>query len=203
MSEVYPIREAKFLVSAVRPSQFPAPNRPEVAFAGRSNVGKSSLINVLLSRRGLARTSRTPGRTQTINFFDINREIYFVDLPGYGFARVPKAVQASWKPMIEGYLLANRNLRAMVLIIDIRRDPQIEEHNLLLWLEERGVPPLVIITKADKLSRAKRPARVAAVKRELGLASPPLLFSALTGEGKEEIWSHLLEYLGLRQSSPE
>ncbi|MBW2092076.1 MAG: YihA family ribosome biogenesis GTP-binding protein [Deltaproteobacteria bacterium] len=197
MPQPYPIREAKFLISAVKPDQFPAPNQPEVAFAGRSNVGKSTLINSLLSRRGLARTSRTPGRTQTINFFDINHEIYFVDLPGYGFARVPKAVRASWRPMVEGYLLANRDLRALVLIIDIRRDPQAEEHNLLLWLKERRVPPLVVITKADKLSRGKRPGRAAAIKRELGLTDTPLLFSAQTGEGKEKIWNHILESCGL------
>ncbi|MBW1710033.1 MAG: YihA family ribosome biogenesis GTP-binding protein [Deltaproteobacteria bacterium] len=197
MAQIYPIREAKFLVSAVKPKQFPAPDLPEIAFAGRSNVGKSTLINNLLSRRNLARTSRTPGRTQTINFFEINKEMYFVDLPGYGFARVPKAVRASWRPMVEGYLLSDRDLRAMVLIIDIRRDPQDEEHNLLAWLEQRDVPPVVIITKADKLSRGKRPVRAEVFRRELGLISPPLLFSALTGEGRAEIWECLLERSGI------
>jgi len=196
MPPSYPIREARFLISAVRPGQFPAPGQPEAAFAGRSNVGKSSLINSLLARKSLARTSRTPGRTQTVNFFDINNEIYFVDLPGYGFARVPRTVQASWRPMVEGYLLSDRDLRTLVLILDISREPQVEEHNLLAWLKDRGVPPLVVLTKADKLSRGKRPARAAAVQRELNLTNLPLIFSAKTNEGKEEIWSQLLELFG-------
>ncbi|MDY6852176.1 MAG: ribosome biogenesis GTP-binding protein YihA/YsxC, partial [Thermodesulfobacteriota bacterium] len=133
----YPIRQADFIISAVQPEQFPAADRPEIAFAGRSNVGKSSLLNKLLLRRKLARTSRTPGRTQTINFFDVNGEMYFVDLPGYGYAKVPQAVQAAWGPMVEGYLDAPRDLRTVVVLVDIRRDPGGEEENLMDWLNRR------------------------------------------------------------------
>jgi len=187
----YTIRQASFLVSAVKPDQFPAPDRPEIAFAGRSNVGKSTMINKLVGRKKFARTSRTPGRTQTINFYDVNDEIYLVDLPGYGYARVPMEIRARWRPMVEGYLSADRLLRAVVLIVDIRRDPQAEEHNLVEWLNAREILPVVAATKSDKLKRARKLARTAAIQRDLNLNRPPIIFSGLTGEGKEEIWERL------------
>ena len=195
MSADYPIREAEFLVSAVKPNQYPAPDRPEAAFAGRSNVGKSTLINSLLQRKNLARTSRTPGRTQTINFFDINREIYFVDLPGYGYAKVPVSIRAKWRPMVEGYLGSGRDIRTVVVILDIRRDPREEEINLLAWLRHNNIPPLVVITKMDKLKRSKRRGRSTAISRALDLDEPPVLFSGLTNEGREGVWAGLLGFL--------
>ncbi len=202
MSHNYPIREARFLVSAVKPNQYPEPDRPEAAFAGRSNVGKSTLINNLLNRKNLARTSRTPGRTQTINFFDINREIYFVDLPGYGYAKVPVSVRSQWRPMVESYLASDRDLRTVVVILDIRRDPREEEINLLGWLRYHDIPPLVVVTKADKLSRSKRPGRVASISRSLELTESPLLFSGLAGEGRNGIWEKLLDLLAPDKEGP-
>lgn len=193
----YQVDKAVFLISAVRPDQFPPADRPEVAFAGRSNVGKSTLLNKLLKRRKLARTSKTPGRTQTVNFFDVNHELYFVDLPGYGFARAPVAVQAGWRPMVEGYLNAGRDIRRLVLLIDVRRDPGREEKELLAWLENRGLAALVVVTKADKVKRGRRGPRLSAIKKGLGLTETPLVFSALSGEGREEVWARLSAACGL------
>ena len=199
----YTIHQASFLVSAVKPDQFPKPDRPEIAFAGRSNVGKSTMINKLVGRKKFARISRTPGRTQTINFYDVNDEIYLVDLPGYGYARVPLAIRARWQPMVEGYLSADRPLRAVVLIIDIRRDPQAEERNLIEWLDNREILPIIVATKSDKLKRAKRLARTAAIKRDLNLNRSPTIFSGLTGEGKEEIWEQLTAAIDLFGKDPQ
>lgn len=193
----YPIRRTDFIISAVQPKQFPVADRPEVAFAGRSNVGKSSLLNKLLLRRRLARTSRTPGRTQTINFFDVNGEMYFVDLPGYGYAKAPLAVRAAWGPMVEGYLAAPRDLRTVVVLVDIRRDPGGEEEDLMAWLDQRGARPLVVVTKADKVARSKRRDRAAAIGRALGTFEPPIIFSAVSGQGREEILGELLTVCGL------
>lgn len=193
----YPIRRAEYLVSAVRTGQYPSADRPEVAFAGRSNVGKSSLLNNLLQRRKLARTSQTPGRTQTINFFDVNGELYFVDLPGYGYAKVPLAVRAAWRPMVDGYLSSDRDLRLMVVLVDIRRDPGVEEQDLIAWLEGRGVPSLVVATKVDKISRGRRSARLSAIGKTLGLTEPPVAFSALSGEGRPAVFARVLDACGL------
>ena len=131
------IKSAEFVTSAVKPSQYPPELLPEMAFSGRSNVGKSSLINKLVNRRHLVKTSRTPGRTQLINFFDINEAFTFVDLPGYGYAKVPAAVQKKWGPMIETYLSGRKTLRGVVSLMDIRRQPGVEERNLADWLAGR------------------------------------------------------------------
>ncbi|MFH1092327.1 MAG: ribosome biogenesis GTP-binding protein YihA/YsxC [Pseudomonadota bacterium] len=187
---------ARFLISAVAPDQFPLPDRPEVAFAGRSNVGKSSLLNRLLNRRNLAHTSRTPGRTQTINFFEVGRDMYFVDLPGYGYAKVPVSVRATWGPMVERYLTAPRDLRLVVLLVDIRREPGQEESGLIAWLESLGASCLPVATKADKVSRGQRPARLAAIEKRLGPGKRPLVFSAATGEGFNEVWQRIYAACG-------
>ncbi len=184
---------ARFITSAARPDQFPLADRPEVAFAGRSNVGKSSLLNRLLASRKLARTSRTPGRTQTINFFEVAETIYFVDLPGFGYAKVPLAVRQAWRPMVESYLSAPRDLRAVVVLVDIRRDPPAEEQALLTRFNQHGPTPLLVITKADKLSRGRRQQRVAVISRALKVQTPPVVFSAMTGEGREDLWDKILE----------
>ena len=160
-----------------------------MAFAGRSNVGKSSLINTLANRKRLVKTSSTPGRTQLINFFDINNTVTFVDLPGYGYARVPAAVRRKWGPMIETYLSGRRTLKGVVVILDIRRMPRDEEFNLITWLEYYAIDRLFVLTKADKLSKTKQNKQRAAVAGSLMMDSSDLiLFSAKSRRGREEVW---------------
>lgn len=195
------IRSAKFVCSAVTPEQYPPADLPEVAFAGRSNVGKSSLINKILNRKKLVRTSKTPGRTQLLNFFEINELYRFVDLPGYGYAKVPAEVQKRWRPMVETYLTSRLNMRGMVLLFDIRREPSKEDLNLWHWLQTMSIKVLTVITKVDKLSRNKRNKQIAAIARSLGRKKEEMLeFSAMTGEGKEELWRRLLMLIEGEQS---
>lgn len=187
--------KVSFLKSAFQGKHFPAPDRPEVAFAGKSNVGKSSLINRLTNRKKLARTSSTPGRTQSINFFDINSRIYFVDLPGYGFAKVPIQVKKSWGKIVEGYLKARSNLKAVVVILDLRREVSQDDLALLEWLQHYQIQPIVILTKSDKLSRNQAFSRSKILGKDLenyGIYKP-ILFSAKTGQGREEIWDRIEE----------
>jgi len=161
---------------------------PEVAFAGRSNVGKSSLLNALVRRRAVARVSRTPGRTREINFFEVNGEFLLVDLPGYGYARVSKAARAAWRPLIEGYLHGTSALRGLVLLLDVRRDPTPEDEQMLAFLAERGVPVLIAITKIDKLTARAAAARVEQLTAMLGLEPDQVVpFSAVTGAGRDEL----------------
>ena len=148
------VKSADFVTSAVKPSQYPEALYPEAAFAGRSNVGKSSLINTLVNRKRLVKTSATPGRTQLINFFTVNDQVSLVDLPGYGYAKVPASVKRNWGPMIETYLKGRETLRTVVLIMDIRRIPGIEEQNFIDWLELYHRTPILVLTKADKLSKS-------------------------------------------------
>ncbi|EAT14553.1 YihA family ribosome biogenesis GTP-binding protein [Desulfuromonas acetoxidans] len=186
------IKTAQFVKSATRPGNYPPAERPEIAFAGRSNVGKSSLLNVMVQRKSLVRTSSTPGRTQLINFFDLNEEIYLVDLPGYGFAKVPMAVKKQWGPMIQTYLQSRQSLCAVVVLFDIRRVPREEDLQLLDWLEEYEVPTIPVITKVDKVSRNRRAAQIAPIAEATGLPAEAFsLFSALTKEGRDEIWERL------------
>jgi GTP-binding protein len=150
------IISAEFMISAVSDQQYPRGVLPEVAFVGRSNVGKSSLINSLLNRKKLVKTSATPGKTQMINFFDINHQLVFADLPGYGFAKVPKAVQKKWQSLVEQYLTTRENLRTVILIVDIRRKPTDLDLHMQEWLEEYEVDYILVATKADKLSQAEQ-----------------------------------------------
>jgi len=153
------ILNAEFAGAVHAPGRTPPCTLPEIAFAGRSNVGKSSLLNALLHRKGLARISHTPGRTQAIHFYRVNGRFFFVDLPGYGYARAPEAVRRAWRPLVEGYLEGRASLRAVVVILDIRRDPTAGDVELLAYLAHHGIPALVILSKADKLPRgAGRPA---------------------------------------------
>ncbi len=193
--------EAVFLRSAFNPSHYPPPDRPEVAFAGRSNVGKSTLINVLLNRRKLARTSSTPGRTQAIQFYSVDR-LYFVDLPGYGYARVPKAMQASWGTMVEAYLRTRANLKSVVVILDIRREPARGDLDLLTWLTTYGRDAIVVLTKADKLSRQQGRVRARQISSRLEavFSARPVVFSARSREGREEIWERIRRVTGLGNS---
>ena len=187
------VHQAVFIKSAVKPKDFPPAELPEVAFVGRSNVGKSSLINVLAGRKALVRTSSTPGRTQLINFFDINGILTLVDLPGYGYAKAPPDVRKQWGPMIETYLAKRENLKAVVLILDIRRIPSDGDLEMLGWLQRYNIPPIIVLTKCDKLSkveRAKQTALIsAAIKRDKSMMLP---FSALSKDGRDGVWSEIL-----------
>ena len=161
---------------------------PEVAFAGRSNVGKSSLLNSLVRRKSFARVSRTPGRTREINFFRINNGFVFVDLPGYGYARVSKEKKAEWRPMIESYLRRTSQLRGIVLLLDIRREPSDDDRAMLDFLAEVEVPTIVALTKTDKLSKAAAHEQATVITRSLALESEQVIpFSAQTGEGRVEL----------------
>ena len=183
------IKTAEFIKSAVKPSQYPESGTPEIAFVGRSNVGKSSLINTLVNRRRLARTSGTPGRTQLINFFMINEAVTFVDLPGYGYAKVPAAVRKKWGPMIETYLAGRTSLKGVVLILDIRRTPGPGELELTDWMAHYHISYIAVLTKADKLSRPKQQNQKRIIADCLSVSAEDLiLFSAKSRLGSEKVW---------------
>jgi GTP-binding protein len=186
------IKSTEFIKSAAKPAHYPPADFPEIAFAGRSNVGKSSLINVLVNRKSLVRTSSTPGRTQLINFFDVNGQFTLVDLPGYGYAKVPLSVKKEWGPMMEKYLSSRPSLRGVVLIFDIRRTPVAEDRQMLDWLRAYDIPPLLVVTKCDKVSRNERAKQAAVIANSLGVERGELtFFSTLTREGKDEIWTRI------------
>ncbi len=191
------IQSAEFLVSAVKPAQYPRQPLPEVAFAGRSNVGKSSLINTLVHRKGLVKTSATPGKTQAINFFLINQRFVLVDLPGYGYARVPRAVQARWQPMVETYLQRRDTLQGVVHIVDLRHPPTAQDLQLREWLLLQAIPVVTVATKADKIKPSRRAAHIAEIRRELSLPTddPVVLFSSQTREGRFQLWQRLAVWL--------
>jgi GTP-binding protein len=183
------IKSVDFVTSAPSLSRCPDAEWPEIAFAGRSNVGKSSLINCLLNRKGLVRTSSTPGRTQLLNFFAVNESLYFVDLPGYGFARAPKSVRRQWQPMVHGYLRGRSTLRAVVWLLDVRRDPSEEDLHFLDWLEECEIATIPVITKVDKVSRNELARRIAKIAASTGLAAELFTpFSVKDGQGHQEVW---------------
>ncbi len=174
-------------------SKIPDNKNLEFAFWGRSNVGKSSLINTLLSRKKLAKTSSTPGKTATINYYNINKELYFVDLPGYGYAKVSKQVAAKWMKMIENYLDKSRTLRVVFLLIDIRHDPMASDKEMYNLLSSKGLNPIIIATKADKIAKGKYQKHINAIKKGLKTVenTPIIPFSAQTGVGKDEIWEYV------------
>jgi GTP-binding protein len=180
--------KARFVTSAAKPSQFPAESLPELAVVGRSNVGKSSLINSLTGNEGLARTSRTPGRTRLVNWFEINEKFLLVDLPGYGYAEVSRDMRESWRPLIEAYLSNRKTLAGVLLLIDIRRGPQDEELDFVPWLEAKEVPIVVALTKCDKLPKNKRMLEVVKAKKMLGLKRDPYAVSAQSGDNLDELW---------------
>lgn len=184
------ILSADLIAVAVNKNQYPESSMPDVAFIGRSNVGKSSLINSLLQRKSLARISQKPGKTQTINFYLINKEIHFVDLPGYGFAKVPKEVKNNWGKMIEGYLSNRDNLQAVFLLVDIRHEPSKEDLEMYQWLKHYGIPTAIIVTKADKVSRGQwlKHKNVILKKLKKDEDDPIIIYSSENGQGKDELW---------------
>ncbi len=185
---------AEFIISAVRPEQFPREEIPEVAFLGRSNVGKSTLLNRLLRERELARTSSTPGCTRVVNFYRVDGELYFVDLPGYGYAKVPFEEQRAWKRLVEAYLLGRRTLRLSVLLLDARRGWMEKDLELKRWLEFHRRRYLVVATKFDKLrTQRERNQAVAALRRHSPEGAGPVLFSAVTGQGVKQVWHAIRE----------
>jgi GTP-binding protein len=183
------INSAEFVTSAVKTADYPAGELPEVALAGRSNVGKSSLINKLVNRKGLARTSNTPGRTRLINFFQVNGIFCLVDLPGYGYAKVPLQERESWRKMVEGYLNSRENLKGVVMLVDSRHPPTTLDIQMFKWLKHRGVEAVVVATKADKISRSRLLQSIKVIRAVLPLADgdPLVPFSAETGQGREEL----------------
>ena len=175
---------------AVAPAGYPGSGLPEVAFVGRSNVGKSSLINTMINIKALARTSQTPGKTRTINFYNVEDECYFVDLPGYGYAKAPKSETQKWGQMIEQYLLNRQTLRAIILLIDIRHNPTENDKQMYNWLKHYGYDIIIAATKQDKLKRSQVGAAKAAITKGLGLATEDVLiaFSSETKDGRDALW---------------
>lgn len=182
-------------------SKIPDTGLPEVAFAGKSNVGKSSLINGLMNRKALARTSAQPGKTQTINFYKINDELDLVDLPGYGYARVTPAEKEKWGKMIENYLNNSKQLRAVFLLIDIRHDPSANDKMMYEWMVYQGFHPIIVATKMDKIKRSQLQKQIKAVKVGLDVEPDTIIipFSAVTKQGREEIWDLMDQIIGYEE----
>ncbi len=191
---------AQFLRSAMDPAHFPRDGKPEIAFIGRSNVGKSSLLNALLGRQEMARTSSTPGKTQCINFFDIDRRYYLVDLPGYGFAKVPKSVKDAWNRLMHQYLTDRETLRLAVLLLDARHAPSEADLGMLGMLEDNAVPTLIAATKSDKLSNNQLQNSLRTMRKSLDLDAEALVVpcSTVTGRGIKEVWQVVLEQVAPR-----
>ena len=184
------IKQAELQTVCGITSSLPENLYPEVAFAGKSNVGKSSLINGLLNRKSLARTSSQPGKTQTINFYYVNQSLYLVDLPGYGYAKASEEIRAKWGRMVENYLLKSKQLRAVFLLIDIRHAPSANDKQMYQWIVSQGYEPIIIATKLDKIKRSQVAKQLKLLKEELKLlpGTKLLPFSAQTKQGREEIW---------------
>lgn len=179
-------------------STLPRNTLPEIAFAGKSNVGKSSLINGLLNRKALARTSSQPGKTQTINFYKVNQELYFVDLPGYGYARASEEIRAKWGKMIERYLHTSKQLQAVFLLLDVRHAPSANDRMMYDWIVAQGFAPVIIATKTDKIKRSQLQKQVKLLRDGLVLPkeTPVFLYSALSKQGREEIWEYIGSVIG-------
>lgn len=176
---------------AVKKEQYPADGRPEVAFVGKSNVGKSSLINTMLNRKALARTSQNPGKTRTINFYDVENEIYLVDLPGYGYARAAKTEIEKWGKMIENYLLKREELRAIIMLVDIRHEPGANDRMMYDWLKHYGYNIIIVATKSDKLKRSQLQKHTSMLRKAFELEQEDILipFSSESKSGREELWT--------------
>lgn len=191
------IHSAKFMASCGTVEQFLKPTLPEVAIVGRSNVGKSSVINCLVNRKGLAKVGKTPGKTQTINFFQIETngpKFMLVDLPGYGFAKVPERIRELWGPLIEAFFKNRENLRGVIMLVDSRRT-QDSDRDMVAWITRLNLPIILVATKADKVSRGKRQAAIHEIQEGLGIDGEPIFLSAYTGEGKHQVLGQLRNLL--------
>lgn len=191
------VHKADIVISAVSPAQYPSTGLPEIALAGRSNVGKSSFINRMINRKGLARTSGKPGKTQTLNFYIIEEQFYFVDVPGYGYAKVSKTERAKWGQMLETYLTQRDTLKAVLSVVDLRHAPSSEDVQMYEFLKYYELPVIVVATKADKIPRGKWNKHIKIVKDTLNFDENDefIMFSSETGEGKEEAWNVIEKYL--------
>ena len=191
------IRHAELETVCGITSRLPEHTMPEVAFSGRSNVGKSSLINGLLNRKSLARTSSQPGKTQTINFYNVNHEVYLVDLPGYGYARASQETKAKWGRMIENYLHSSKQLKAVFLLVDIRHEPSTNDRDMYGWIVHQGYDPMIIATKLDKIKRSQIQKQLKILREGLNLrpGTKIIPFSAETKQGREEIWEIIDGYV--------
>ncbi len=191
------VNNASLETVAVKYSQYPTSGNIEIAFVGKSNVGKSSLINTLINRKSLARTSSSPGKTRTINFYNIENKIYFVDLPGYGYAKVSKEEQQKWANMIENYLKKREQLKSIIMLVDIRHEPSENDRLMYEWLKHYKFEIIIVATKADKIKRSQISKQLLSIKNNLNLNSDELLipFSSLTKQGKQELWNIIDSYL--------
>jgi GTP-binding protein len=192
------IKNAKYELTAVRPDQYPAHHLPEIALVGRSNVGKSSIINTLLNKKNLARVAAEPGRTRQINFYNIDDALYFADLPGYGYARVSKAEKDSWAEMIETYLNSRNQLKLIIMLVDIRHAPSDDDQTMFDWLISQDRARLVVATKLDKITRSQIFQRLQDIRSTLAMNEGETLipFSAVTGQGRDEIWNQIRRIIG-------
>ena len=199
------IKQAELDIVCGVTSKLPDTGMPEVAFAGKSNVGKSSLINGLMNRKALARTSRQPGKTQTINFYKVNREMYLVDLPGYGYARVSQAEKEKWGKMIEKYLHTSKNLKAVFLLIDIRHEPSANDRQMYEWILHNGYDPIIIATKLDKLKKSQVQKHLKMVRDGLQVkkGTEVIAYSAQTKQGRDEIWQLINTLTGKEEPQEE
>ncbi|WP_106768526.1 ribosome biogenesis GTP-binding protein YihA/YsxC [Paenibacillus faecalis] len=197
------VTKSEFVISAVRPDQYPVDALPEIALAGRSNVGKSSLINRMLSRKNLARTSATPGKTQQLNYYRVNDDLYLVDFPGYGYAKVSKTQRAAFGEMIEKYLLNRKELKLVLLVVDLRHPPSKDDINMYGWLQHYGLDVCVVATKADKIPKTRWPKHVKIIKEALGFQPQHsmVMFSSENGLGKDELWDIIKSYANLESES--
>ncbi|CAG7647991.1 ribosome biogenesis GTP-binding protein YihA/YsxC [Paenibacillus allorhizosphaerae] len=199
------VNQAEFVISAVGPNQYPEGALPEIALAGRSNVGKSSLINRMIGRKNLARTSSKPGKTQQLNYYRINSDLFFVDLPGYGYAQVSKTERQKWGKFIEQYLLEREHLKLVLHVIDLRHPPTKDDQAMYDWLRHNGVPCCVVVTKADKIPKGKWQQHMKIVREtlEMDKADPMVLFSSELGVGKDELWQMIEQRIGYHDSAAE
>lgn len=188
--------KTEFIKSAREPKQYPVTEYPEIAFVGRSNVGKSSMMNTLLGSKSLVKVGKTPGKTRLVNFFLVQDKLMLVDLPGYGYAKVSKEEKKQWGETIENYLTDRTQLIACVLILDIRRDPNEDDLGMLFWFNHYSINTIIALTKCDKLSNNQSASRLAAISKQLNMSKDNfVLFSSLTGKGKDEIWNRIQEVL--------
>lgn len=200
------VHNVELTISAVAPKQYPTTNYPEIALVGRSNVGKSSLTNTLINRKSFARTSSQPGKTQTLNFYNVEDSVYFVDVPGYGYAKVSKTEREKWGFMIEEYLSDRQQLRGVISLVDARHAPSEDDINMYNWLLYYDIPVLVVATKADKIARGKWNKAESLIKKALkfdNTKSDFLMFSSLTKAGKDEVWQWIEEHMVIETDGEE